>query len=183
MNVEARPNRKLTNRKPDLMDWVDQVCTYQAISRLEFGKQIGHTNPSMWAYKGNFPDFISISSILVYSEANNIPEDLKEGFREIISDEISKRAERGKTLTEASPRREITYQKSAECVLYTGVQAGKELGVSRERVRQLRHELGIEHTLFTERDLKRLKKRQEENKENYPNHPRGKRVSKSGTSV
>lgn len=155
----GRPRKEPGN---SLGIWVDKVTELHGISIAELGRRINYSNLRAIRLGTSSPDLQTISNFLIYAESSELPAELKEELRNIISDDLERRLSKGMVLRDG-PNRNRSAQKSVPCVTYTGGQSGKKLGITRERIRQYREELGIENLLLTETDLIKIEEKLREN--------------------
>ena len=173
-NIEkGRKNRK--EATTPLGKWVDKVCEVQKISLNDLATHIcaAHSAPSGWRLRKS-PDLDSIVSLLLYAEKSELPEELKEELRRVITEIVKNLAEKG-IKVRSSTTRLRTAKKSAACKTYTGGDVAEELETTRETIRKLRNSLGIENMLLTESNREKIREKFDENKRLFPNVHRGKR--------
>lgn len=184
MNAEVRPSQDISlNNSPvntrkeastPLGKWIDKVTNLQEISITKFATNIGSIQPGItaWRLGKTSPDIESISSLLIYAEASELPEDLKEELRGVIAESIEERFKKG-AFFRSSSGRVRTAQKSAPCITRNGAQAANDLGITRQAVLYLREALKIDNLLLTENDIDRIKTELDKNKVKRPTAPRG----------
>lgn len=149
----SRARRKLELQQP-LSKWIDDFLVSRRISRKRFGLLLGlHVKRiDVNIYHG-----YSLSTMALVLEKAPTVFSLTEQETERLSDAVcetfNQQFSEGKKMLDYNPRANLDAQGYLPCMTYTGGQAARFLGISRETVRLQRAKLGIEHTLLTEADL------------------------------
>ncbi|OGH14043.1 MAG: hypothetical protein A3H50_03295 [Candidatus Levybacteria bacterium RIFCSPLOWO2_02_FULL_37_10] len=143
--------------------WVETAADDLKITMRELSARLGFSYVPFleWRRKG-IPTLDHISFLLEkVDERLSLSEEQEESLRDAIAKTIEEAYKKGQEICPAAPHElvKIAQRQTIQCVTYTGGQAGKELGnITRERIRQIRRELGISNTLLIETDMEKIKK-------------------------
>lgn len=137
---------------------IDQICDRQKITIREFAQRIDV--PEVFLRSVRRENGGSLENLADFLEKSPQEFDLKEDEIEELADGVSKLIEgklkQGKKIRTFASLSIRFLQKQLPCQTYMPVDLVQELGVSRERVRQLRRELGIANIILTEEDRQKI---------------------------
>lgn len=156
--------RVRNNIKPlgtPMSQWTENFCSKRNITLSRWFRALGLPLEKT-SQRARF-DLNSLSHILQNApEAFDLSQEETERLSEAVVLEIQQRLEKGKRFQDSPSGHKIKkMQENLPCRTYNGVQAAIELDITRERVRQLRQELGWEFPLLTEDQMEVFKKKVE----------------------
>lgn len=142
--------------------WLDTTADDLKITISELSARLGISHDTLleWRRRG-IPTLEHISFLLeIVQERLDLSEEKAENLRDAIAKTIEEAHRRGEEIGPAAPHNlvKIVQRQTTQCVTYTGLQAGRKLGITREAIRLLRRETGISNTLLTKADIKTMKK-------------------------
>lgn len=141
--------------------WMEEYCASRSTSLSRLANRLGFDYPSGVSY--NHARYLSLRKYSHFLQtappALNLSDEETAVFAESIAQTIEQAIANGHQFQEGISGTEIKkYQAQIPCRTYNGAQAAKELGRSRERVRQLKKELDLPD-VFTKEDLEKLRDR------------------------
>lgn len=141
--------------------WMEGFCKERRMSLKAIIKGMGLVSRSIRQTSASLETF---SIILQNAPKNlNLTPAETDQLSEAVAQTIEQRLASGYVYSDNPTSKVLTWQSEIPCRTYTGVQAAKELGLSRERVRQLRGQYSLPY-LLTEENLTMLRLRK--NKKN-----------------
>jgi hypothetical protein len=155
-----RPSAPRKPQTSPLGQCMEAIAFRRGLTLRRAMRVLGFGRPSYSIWFNDGP--ISLEALAAILERADAVLDLSEtevdALGSAVAETITQAAQRGRPIVAAGGRTLVRiYRKDASGATYTGGEAARELGISRQRVTQLRRILEIDHFLITPGDLQRMR--------------------------
>lgn len=137
---------------------IDKICDRERITFRKFAQKIGILPASLQTLRRKRAGSLELLAEILekVSQSFELKEDEIIGLSEGVAQMIEEKVRKGERLMLVTSTRYRSLQKEIPCQTYRPVNIANELGLSRERVRQIRQKLGIENVIMTEEDRQQI---------------------------